>query len=882
MNVTPPRLAVWLLARRLPVAWCDFVVGDLSEEFVTRARSSPASARRWFWGQTVRCLIAPPADTTRAIESSFRSNGDPLVGTLLNDLRLAVRVLWRAPGFAWSVIAVLALGIAANTAVFSIVNAVLLRPLPYERSDEVVRLFHIPPQNAFPRLTRFPVSPANFYDWKREARSFEAMAIYRVRGFTLLGGGHPETVTAGTVGADFFELIHMAPALGRVFTPEEDTTGRERVVILSHRFWVSRMGAAADAVGRTVILDQQPYTVVGVMPAAFSIAAWGAAANDLWVPLAYSEAQRLVRENHNATVVARLKPGVTLAQANAEMKVISERLEHQYPQENAGWGATVISLHELIVGDVRTTLLTLLAAVALVLLIACANVGNLLFTRALGRRKELAVRTALGAGRGRVVQQLLTESLILSAAGGVIGLALAQGGLQGASSMLRTQVPRADEIALDWRVAMFVAGASIVTAILAGAVPALRASHGQLTEALKEGGRNDAGVGLRPRRVLIAVEVAMSLVLLMAAGVMLRTVSALRNVDAGFSSENVLTMAVRPPQTRYDTPAKKTALYDAAVERIRALPGVQAAASIDDLPTQGGSVQPVVIEGKAELLPREQPTTEVRQLTPGYLQTMGIPLRRGRDVATADNNVLLVSESAARLLWNSDDPIGRRASLPLQSRTVSYEVIGIVGDVIQAELTKGFNPTIYQYTRERNVPGMFLVARTSVPPLTLAKAAVSAIQGIDPEQPVQNVRTMRTILDSTLTSQRFSALLLSVFAGVALALAAVGIYSVLAFIVRGRRRDIGIRTALGASTGDVLRSVIVEGMTPALAGIGIGVVTALGSARLLSTMVWGVSASDPTTLLLVAGAIAAVALIATLGPAYRATRVDPVTALRSN
>ena len=551
------------------------------------------------------------------------------------------------------------LGIGANAAIFSIVNAVLLRPLPYEQPDRLVRLFHVPPQSAFPDTPTFPVSPANYYDWERDAKLFERMAIYRFRQFTLTGLGNPEAMVAGAVGAGFFEVIRVNAAQGRVFLPDEDSPGRGHVAVVSDGFWKRRLGGG-EAVGRTLTLDGEPYTIVGVLPPSFSIASWGVASRDILVPLAYTDAARAVRENHNAQVVAKLKPDVQLSAAIAEMNVISTRLEQQYPQENAGWGATVIPLQELIVGDVRTPLVMLLAAVALVLLIACANVGNLLFARALGRSKEIAIRAALGAGRARVFQQLLVESLLLSAAGGVAGLILARASLSAGTQLLADQLPRADEITLDGRVLMFVAAVSILTGVLAGALPALRAGRVDLNGALKEGGRNDADVGLRTRRVLIICEVALSLVLLMGAGVMIRSLAALRSVDTGIDPRNVLTMDVWLPETRYESPAKRTAFFDTLLERVRALPGVEAAGAIDDLPSQFGSVQPIVLEGHAELLPRDQPTVEVRKILPGYVRAMSIPILAGRDIATGDVEVLLVSRSAAKLLWRDEDPVGRR------------------------------------------------------------------------------------------------------------------------------------------------------------------------------------------------------------------------------
>jgi len=804
------------------------------------------------------------------------------VHTLAADLRYSMRSLFRAPGFAVAVIAVLGLGIGANTAIFSIVNAVLLRPLPFDEPDRLVRIFHVPPQSTFPGMKRFSVSPANFYDWQRAAQTFESMALFRGRQFALTGSGNAERVLAGAVGAEFFKVAHARAALGRVFLPEEDSPGRGQVVILSDRFWRSHLGAAPDVVGRMLTLDGEAYSIVGVMPARFSAKAWPVTDRDIWVPLAYTDARRAVRDNHNDAVAARLKPGISVKQAQAEMDAISQRLEREYPQANTGWGATVVPLQDLIVGDIRTTLAMLLAAVALVLLIACANVGNLLFARGLGRRKELAIRSALGAGRGRVFQQLLTEALVLATAGGAIGLLLARASLAASAALLTDQVPRAEEISIDGRVLLFALGASIVAAILAGALPALRAGRTDFNDALKEGGRSDGAVGIRTRRLLIVCEVALSVVLLMGAGVMLRSLSALRHVEAGFDPRNVLTMQVALPQARYQTPALTTAFFDSALQRIRGLPGVEAAAAIDNLPVQGGSVQPIVHEGQPELLPRDQPTAAVRKITPGYLKTMRIHLLRGRDVADTDTDVMLVSRGAAKLLWGDADPIGRRVTLPLQSKTVLKQVIGIVGDVKQGELSEPPMATVYEYTHEHDWRGLSIVIKTSTPPASIAQAATAALHAIDPEQPIQNIKTMDEVLDETLTSQRFSAFVLGLFASLALALASVGIYSVLSYIVRGRSREIGIRTALGARTGNVLRLVIVEGMTPTLVGIAAGAVAALGSAKLLEKLVFGVSAADPQTLATVVGVLALVALVASLVPAYRAARLDPIAVLRAD
>ncbi|HWK08699.1 MAG TPA: ABC transporter permease [Vicinamibacterales bacterium] len=885
----PPRLATRLLLRRVPERWREFVVGDLEEEFRSRAAANPSAARGWFWRQALRCAVRPPRQAQAYPYTTF-SPGDPWMHTLLGDIRYAVRVLRRSPSFALAVVSVFAIGIGANTAIFTIVNTVLLRPLPFENSDRLVRLFHVPPQSTFPGMKMFSISPANFYDWQRSARSFEGMALYRSREFALTGSGNAQSVVAVAVGSGFFDIVGTKPELGRTFLPEEDSPAHGHVVVLSDGFWKSHFGGAPDIVGRTLTLDDQPFDIVGVMPARFTNRAWAATARDLWVPLAQTDTQKAVRDNHNFQAVARLRPGVTLEQADGEMQAISRRLEVEYPKENAGWGATVVSLRELIVGDVRLSLVMLLSAVALVLLIACANVGNLLFARALARRKEIAIRSALGAARSRVFRQLLVETLLLASAGGALGLFLARQTLSAGATLLADRIPRADELSMDWRVVLFVVGVSLLTGILAGTLPAVRAGRTDLNEALKEGGRQDSAVGVRTRRLLIVCEVALSVVLLMGAALMIRTLVNLRNIDAGFDPHGVLTMRVSISSMRYHSGGQMFDLLDRTLAELRAVPGVQSAGAIDDLPVTGGSVQPIVLEGHAELLPKDQPTVNVRTIRPGYLSTMRVPVVRGRDITESDDDVMLVSRAAAKLLWGDEDPIGRRVRLPLQSKTGLVQVIGIVGDVKQSDLTEPANPTVYQATRQPITDaiakgsggsfGLAIVLRSAVPPLSIAQTAVAAVHRIDPAMPVDEVKTMDAILDDTTSSQRFSATLLGVFAGVALILASVGIYSVLSYIVRGRSREIGIRTALGASTTAVVRMVILEGMTPAAIGIAIGAAGALLSGRLLEKLVFGISASDPLTLVLVAGSLAAVALLASLIPAYRASRVDPIAVLR--
>ena len=872
----PPRLAIWLLSLRLRADWGEFVIGDLEEEWMTRSAESPVAASVWIWWQTLRCLVAPPrVHVTPAPRRTSR--GDSGMRTFATDLRYSLRTMLRAPAFAVAVVSVLALGIGANTAIFSIVNAVLLRPLPFLRPERLVRLYTRTPDGR-----PFDVSPGKFYDWQRSARSFDAMAVYSCCGFREIalsgaGAGGARTVNATAVGAGFFEVLEARPMLGRTFRQDEDTPG-SRVTVVSERFWRTALGSDPGIVGHVVQLEDQPYTVIGVIPAGLTVASWAAMASDLWVPLALTNEQRVSRGNHNLEAVARLGTRAEVAKAQAEMDAISARLGRENGKLDAGWGAVVRPMQEAIVGDNRTMLLMLLGAVGLFLLVACANAGNLLFARALSRRKEIAIRVALGAQRARVVRQLLTEALVLAAAGGALGLVLAYESLNAASSLLAGELPRAEQISIDARVLVFAVGMSIVTGMLAGTLPAVRAARSDISDVLKAGGRGHSVAGVGTRRVLIVCEVAMSLVLLMGAGVMGRSLFALRYGDAGFDPTNVLAIDIRLIEARYPTAERRSAFLDAALQRIRALPGIVAAGTIDDLPLNDGSSQTLALEGYA---PQRVPVAvQVRQITPGYLSAMRIPLLHGRDVAENDGEVLLVSREAAKLYWGTADPIGHRASLA-SSSTVRRTVVGIVGDVKQRSLTEAATPTVYFYTHEP-YSAATLVVRFDAPVSTVASSVVAAVGAIDPGQPVGSVRTMAQSMDRGVASQRFSALLLGIFGGIALVLAAVGIYSVLSYIVRGRSREIGIRTALGARTSDVVRLVLIEGMGPALVGIAIGALGALASASILASLIFGVSAADPLTLAVVATTLAFVALLSSLVPAWRASRVDPMRVLRSD
>jgi predicted permease len=715
-------------------------------------------------------------------------------------------------------------------------------------------------------------------------QSFATAAVYHCCGLSSLvlsGIGPAQTIKAAAVSDEFFETVRIRPLLGRTFRSEEDSPGRSHVAILSERFWRTNFGGDRTIVGRTIRLNDVSYNVVGVIAPASTAASWFPMEADLWVPLALTDDQRVNRQNHNLEGIARLKPDVDVAQARAELGAVSARLAREYPTTDRRWGAEIVPLREAIVGDSKTTLLVLFGAVGMLLLIACANVGNMLFARALGRRKEVAIRLALGASGGRVVQQLLVEALLLAGIGGALGLMLALTTLRATSALVARHVPRAGEISLDWSVVLFAIAASMVAGLIAGTLPAQRAIRSDVRGSLQESGRSSGGLGVGTRRALIACEVALSLVLLMASGLMLRTLLALHAVETGFDPSNVLTMNVRLIEARYPTAAQRSAFFDAALERIRALPGVEAAGTIDDVPFTDGSAQPLRREEYAGGDRTGKGVVQVRHITPGYLRTMRIPILRGRDVAANDGEVIVVSEDAARLVWGADDPLGRRGILSSLSKTTLREVVGVVGDVRQRGPTGPRTPSVYYYSHDGSSLGATIVVRTSLVPATMRNAIVDAIHSVSAEQPVEDIRTMDDVVAEKLSSQRFSTALLGGFAGMALLLAGIGIYGVVSYIVRGRRREISIRTALGARRGDVLRLVIMEAMTPALLGIAVGIVIALVAGRVMKSLVFGVRVSDPLTLIAVATILAFVALAASAVPAYRATRFDLQNALRA-
>jgi putative ABC transport system permease protein len=799
------------------------------------------------------------------------------------DLKYGFRVLRKNPAFALGAILVLALGIGANTAIFSVVNAVLIRPLPYSDPGRIAMVYHVPPQKSFPGSKIFAVSPANYLDWQKQSNVFDAMSIFHFTTMTLTGRDQPEAVQGLVVSSEFFQVLGVTPMKGRAFTSEEDTSGHGNVVVLSYPFWQSHFGADPTVIGKNLTFNGLPYSIIGVMPAHFHFFYQG----EYFVPLGWTDKERAVRNNHNYLVIARLKRGVSLQQAEAEMNTISSRLEQAYPEDDKGWGATVVPLREDLVGDVRPALLVLVGAVAFVLLIACANVANLVLAKTLGRRKEIAIRTALGASWLRVIQHTLAETLLLSAAGGALGLLVAHGGIALIVAFFGDKLPQTGPVGLDTKVLGFTLGLSILAGVLAGLAPAWRLARTNVNEALKQGtGRTAADSGGRAtRNILVVCEVGMSLVLLIGAGLMIRTLRALHDVKPGVDPHNVLTFRVTLPREKYSKPEQQLNFYKQLVERVSSLPGVESAGTIDALPfTNDGSTQPVAIEGRPAVEFAMQPEVAVRTISPGYLRALRIPLLAGRDFSETDTlespGAIVISESTAREFWPNENPIGKRLTLSFYPEKVR-EVIGVAGDVkFRGPDSRKSLATVYVPLAQITFWNQAMVVRTARDPASSASAMAAAVHQQDPDQPLSDVRTMDDILADSLSQQRFSMLLLASFAGLALVLAAVGIYSVLAYAVRQRQREIGIRLALGAQLNDVLRMVVAEGMRPALIGVALGLAGAFVLKRTISSLIFGVSESDPLTFLSVSVLLAMVALVASILPAYRATKVDPMRALR--
>jgi predicted permease len=808
-----------------------------------------------------------------------------------HDFRYAVRRLLKSPGFTVVAVLTLALGIGANTAIFSVVNGVLLRPLAFREPDRLVRIWHTPPAKSFPGIPEFAVSAANYVDWQSQNRVFEQMAIQSYRGFTLTGSDKPERVDVAAVSADFFGTLGVSPKLGRGFSQEEDQPGHSNVVVLSYAFWQQHFGSDSSIVGRTMTLDGQSFLVAGVMPASFRFPDFA----QMWTPMAWTDQQKAVRGEHHYVVIGRLKPGIQLPQAQAEMSLLSSRLEQMYPDDDKGWGAVVVPLHDDLVQDVRPALLVLLGAVGFVLIIACVNVANLALAKTFGRRKEVAIRTALGATPARVVRQVLVETMILALAGGAIGLTFAHSGMRLILAFLGDRLPHSVEVGLDGKILVFTALVSLLSGVGAGVLPAFRLSRANVNDALKQGlGRTDTeSGGHRTRNILVTAEVAFSLILLVGAGLMLRSFQLLHEVKAGFDSQGVLTMTAAVSQKQFPQPIQQFRFFDQVLQRVRSLPGVEAAGVIDDIPLNDqGSHQPVAIEGQPVVPMSEQPEVDVRMISAGYLAAMHIPVLRGRDFNESDvagrPAAILISQSMAQHFWPGQDALGKHLTMTFFPDAVR-EVVGIVGDVKLDGLDQK-RPSTLLYTPVSQISApslgswssfpMTLVVRSATSPSSMVSSVSTAVHQVDHNIPLRDILTMDDLVTNSLSPQRFNMLLLGAFAVLALLLASIGIYSVLSYSVRQRVQEIGIRLALGASIRDVVRLVVMQGMKPAMLGVAIGAAGALALGRLLSSMVYGVKTTDPLTFLAVAGLLAFIALLASMIPAYRAAKVDPMVALR--
>ncbi|HEX8161816.1 MAG TPA: ABC transporter permease [Pyrinomonadaceae bacterium] len=802
--------------------------------------------------------------------------------TFWQDIRYGVRVLLKSPGFAAVAVLVVALGIGANTAIFSVVNAVLLRPLPFESPERLVRVFGTNPQrNSFSR----PYSYLNFSDLRAQNGSLEGLAAYTATSAALSGAETPEQITGVVASGDIFRVLKTKPLAGRLLVPEDEKPGGTPVAVISHGLWQRRFGADPSVVGRLIRLDGREREIVGVTPADFRFEFVTDAA-DFWTPIDPQASGFQSRGAIFLEVIGRLKPGVSIAQAQADMSGVMGRLQQAYPNPNAGIGIRLSGAREELVGDLRPTLLVLLGAVGFVLLIACANVANLLLARASGRGREMAVRVALGASRGRIVRQLLTESTLLACSGGLLGLLFAVWGVSLLSSFIPADVPRFDETSLDLRVLGFTLAASVVTGLLFGLAPAIRSSKLDMNEALKEGGRSATeGRGHnRVRSLLIVSEVALSLVLLIGAGLLIKSFVKLRNTDPGFNPQNTLTASLSLASVRYEKDEQITRFYDQLIERVRALPGVESVGGVMPLPLSGnGMAYSFVLTDRPEPPPGQGLSASARFATPDYFRAMGIPLRGGRLFTEEDRAgappVLVINEAFARRYLPGEEPLGKR--MRIGYNRIEGEIVGVVGDVRGNSLSVPGGPEYYIPQSLAASGDMSLVVRTSTgDPASLTPALRGVVREMDKDQPLYEVRTMAALVSRSVARQRFSMTLIGVFAALALALAAVGIFSVMSFLVAQRTHEIGIRMALGAQGRDILRMVVGQGMTLTLVGVGIGLAGAFGLTRLMSGLLFGVSATDPATFGGVAALLAAVALVACYVPARRATRVDPMIALR--
>jgi putative ABC transport system permease protein len=883
----------------LPADEREFVVGDLEETFdaALRAGRERRAMRRWYWraalGAIASFAVHDPADQpngwkwaegVRGTKSPDR-RGDGLMKNVLHDARYGLRLLVRRPAFTFVAVLTLALGIGANAAIFSVAHTLLVKPLPYVDAERIVLLTE---NNLSRGWTSFSVSPPNFLDWRAQSQSFELMAAWGGQSYNYTGGEAPERLRglAGTEG--FFEILGGTPVLGRGFRPDEYQPGRNQVVMLSHGFWHRAFGGRPDVLEKTILLNGQPYTAVGVMHAE-----WRFGGRDLaiFAPRAFTDSERQGRGAHYLNAIGRLKPDVPAEQAQMEMSAIAARLEEQYPASNKGWGAVVTPFRDAVVGDLRPMLMILLGAVGLVLLIACANIANMHLARATVRAREMAIRTAIGAGRSRIVQQLLTESVILGLAGGAVGLLLAWWATSSFLAAYPNLLPRASDIGVDGTVLAFTAGLSLVTAVLFGVAPAFASSRTDLNDSLKEGGRGGSGgrFGRWLRSALVVGEVAIALVLLAGAGLLLRSFAELTRVEPGFRTEQRLSATTILPLPKYNDPASQVAFYAQALERLRALPGVQIGALTSLVPVSGNdTLYAIQFEGRPPLPPGQGVSALYYLVSPEYFETMSIPVLKGRVFAPQDRDgaprVAVINDEFVRLHFPNEDPIGKRIRMGRNSNIVR-EIVGVVGTVKHYSLRDQAQAQMYEPFAQFPLTAMTFVLKTSVDPGSVSAAVRREIQAVDPDQPVSNVTTLPDMMASSMALPRMQTMLIGGFALIALLLAAVGLYGVMTYAVSQRTQEIGIRMALGARPGSVLGLVLGNALVLTGAGLVIGLGGALLLAQSLSSvlepMLFQVEPQDVRTLSIVPVVLIVVAVIATLIPARRATRIDPIRALRT-
>lgn len=804
--------------------------------------------------------------------------------TLIHDLRFGIRMLRKNPGFTLVAVITMALGIGANTALFSVVNGVLLKSLPFKEPDRLLFAFETNAKLPSPTI---PVSTLDYRDWKEQNHVFDSMGARKPFAVSLTGIERPEKIQGERVTADYFSTLGVDPILGRTFSEDEVKPGGAKVALLSYGLWQRRFGASPNIVGQTVQLNGAPTIVVGIMPNDYRPNV------ELWLPLPinYAGADRDLKE---LVVVGRLAPGVSRQQAQVEMTTIAGRLAEQYPDFNTGWGVSLLPMHDAIVQNIRPALLILFGAVGFVLLIACSNVANLLLARAAAREREIAIRMAMGAGRLRLMRQILTESVLVSLIGGGLGVLIAMWGTQALISLNPQGIPRANEISVDPKVLVFALVASVVSGVLFGLVPAVQTSRQDLNDVLKEAGKSLMGNarGRRIRSALVVVEVALALVLMTGAGLLIKGFSRLQSVDPGFNHENVLAFQLSLPDASYPRPPQQSAFLKGVLERFSVLPGVTSASAISQAPLAGGGPSYIFwAEGRPLPTPSEAPVASSRVISPNYFQTLSIPLIAGRVFIEADNKdapaVVIVNENFAKSMWPGEDPIGKRMTVgvPLAGEKPDWStIVGVVGNVKHTALNGESGMQVYEpvYQAEFQSPArnMTYLLRTSVDAVSLTEAARTSVVSIDSNVPMSNVKTMDRIVYDSVSPFRFNMFLLVLFAVVALVLTIVGVYGVMNYAVTQRTREIGIRMALGADPGQVRGLILRQGMTLSAIGLGIGLAASVGVMRLLSSLLYGVSATDPVTFAAVALLLAVVALVACYVPARRATKVDPLVALR--